>query len=121
MSRPRSRSRSSYGRFEERGCILPRIGRPPKRAIPFRTAEPFAKITANLIAADGSSGEKIELMCAGQQVVVAGIHPDTHAPYRWPLGNPIDMSRDYLPDINEAEARQLVDDIAAPSSISCAD
>ena len=25
-------------RFEERGYILPRIGKPPKRAIPFRTA-----------------------------------------------------------------------------------
>ena len=62
-------------RFEERGCILPRIGKPPKRAIPFRTADPFAKITANLIAADGSTGEKIEFLCDGQQVVVAGIHP----------------------------------------------
>src|SRR5262245_61611981 len=29
-------------RFEERGYILVRIGRAPKRAIPFRTLEPFA-------------------------------------------------------------------------------
>ena len=56
-------------RFEERGYILPRIGKAPKRAIPFRTADPFAKITANLIAADGSTGEKIEFLCDGQQVV----------------------------------------------------
>ena len=98
-------------RFEERGCILPRIGKPPKRAIPFRTADPFAKITANLIAADGSTGEKIEFMCDGQQVVVAGIHPDTGKPYSWPLGNLTDIARDDLPDISEAEAQQLVDDI----------
>ena len=45
----------SRERFEERGYILPRIGRPPKRAIPFRTLDPFAKITVNLIAADGST------------------------------------------------------------------
>ena len=98
-------------RFEERGCILPRIGKPPKRAIPFRTADPFAKITANLIAADGTTGEKIEFMCDGQQVVVAGIHPDTGKPYSWPLGNLIDIARDDLPEISAAEAQQLVDDI----------
>ena len=67
-------------RFKDRGCILPRIGLAPKRAVPFRTVDPFAKITANLIAADGSTGEKIEFMCDGQQVVVAGIHPGTGKP-----------------------------------------
>ena len=98
-------------RFEERGHILPRIGKAPKRAIPFRTAVPFAKITANLIAADGSTGEKIEFLCAGQQVVVAGIHPGTGKPYSWPLGNPTDVARNDLPEISEAEAQQLVEDI----------
>ena len=67
-------------RFEERGYILPRIGKAPKRAIPFRTADPFPKITVNLIAANGSTGEKIEFMCDGQQIVAAGIHPDTGKP-----------------------------------------
>jgi bifunctional DNA primase/polymerase-like protein len=75
-------------RSEERGYILPRIGKPPKRAIPFRTLDPFAKITVNLIAANGNAGEKIEFMCDGQQIVAAGIHPDTGKPYSWPLGNP---------------------------------
>lgn len=98
-------------RFEERGYILPRIGKPPKRAIPFRTTDPFAKITANLIAANGSSGEKIEFMCDGQQIVAAGIHPDTGKEYSWPLGNPTDIAHDDLPDISETEAQQLVDDI----------
>jgi hypothetical protein len=98
-------------RFEERGYILPRIGKPPKRAIPFRTIDPFTKITVNLIAADGSTGEKIEFMCDGQQIVAAGIHPDTGRPYTWPLGNPTDIAHDDLPDISEAEAQKLVDDI----------
>jgi hypothetical protein len=99
-------------RFKGRGHVLPRIGKPPKRAIVFRTATPFAKITVNLVAADGSTGEKLEFMCRGQQVVAAGIHPDTGNPYTWPLGNPTDIARDDLPDeIDEAEAKQLVDDI----------
>jgi Bifunctional DNA primase/polymerase, N-terminal len=98
-------------RFEERGYVLPRIGRPPKRAFPFRTVDPFAKITVNLIDANGDAGEKIEFLCDGQQIVAAGIHPDTLKPYIWPLGNPTDIARDDLPDINEAEARQIVDDI----------
>jgi hypothetical protein len=100
-----------YERFKDRGPILSRIGRPPKRAIVFRTATPFAKITVNLIAADGSAGEKIEFMGNGQQVVAAGIHPDTGKPYTWPLGNLTDVARDALPEISEAEAKQLVDDI----------
>jgi hypothetical protein len=98
-------------RFEERGYILPRIGRPPKRAFPFRTVDPFAKITVNLIDANGGTGEKIEFLCDGQQIVAAGIHPDTLKPYIWPLGNPTDIARNDLPDISEAEAKQLVDDI----------
>jgi len=100
-------------RFKGRGQVLPRIGRPPKRAIVFRTATPFAKITVNLVAADGSTGEKLEFMCRGQQVVAAGIHPDTGNPYTWPLGNPTDIARADLPEIDEAGAKQLVDDIVA--------
>jgi bifunctional DNA primase/polymerase-like protein len=98
-------------RFEERGYVLPRVGKAPKRAIPFRTVDPFAKITANLIAPNGNTAEKIEFMCDGQQIVAAGIHPDTLKPYIWPLGNPIDIAHDDLPKIIEAEAKQLVDDI----------
>jgi hypothetical protein len=101
-------------RFEERGYILPRIGKPPKRAIVFRTVDPFAKITVNLIAANGNAGEKIEFMCDGQQIVAAGIHPDTGKSYSWPLGNPTDIAHDDLPYISEAEAQQLVNDIVEP-------
>jgi hypothetical protein len=99
-------------RFEDRGYVLPRIGKPPKRAVVFRTNDPFAKITVNLISANGGTGEKIELLAAGQQIVAAGIHPDTGKPYAWPLGNPTDIAHDDLPYLSEAEARQLVDDLA---------
>ena len=46
-------------RFEERGYILVRIGKPPKRAILFRTAMgPFDKIAVNLIASNGTRGRR---------------------------------------------------------------
>ena len=47
--------------YEEKGPILVRIGKPPKRAIPFRTIEPFAKFVVNLTAPNGSE-EKIEFL-----------------------------------------------------------
>src|SRR5262249_30849496 len=43
-----------HDRYEDAGPILVRIGLPPKRAIPFRTDEPFDKIIVNLIALNGS-------------------------------------------------------------------
>ena len=56
------------------GKILIRIGNAPKRAIPFQTAKPFKKIAVDLVAPNGDTSQKIELMCDGQQVVVDG-HP----------------------------------------------
>jgi hypothetical protein len=64
-------------RFEELGFFLVRTGRFPKRAIPFRCDTPFPKILAKLIAADGSEGQRLELMADGQQAVVHGTHPET--------------------------------------------
>src|SRR6266850_5235063 len=40
--------------YEEQGPILVRIGKPPKRAILFRTIEPFSKILANVVAPNGA-------------------------------------------------------------------
>ena len=96
--------------FEERGYVLIRTGKPPKFATPFRTDTPFAKISANLIAPDGSP-HKIEFLCDGQQVVVDGIHPDTRRPYTWHGGMPGDIPHEELPYITGAEAQQFVDRI----------
>ncbi|WP_256806332.1 bifunctional DNA primase/polymerase [Bradyrhizobium sp. Bra64] len=97
-------------RFEEQGRVLVRFGNRPKRAIVFRTDTPFKKITVNLIAPDGSRDQKLELLANGQQVVAFGIHPDTRQPYTWFGGEPGMIKRDDLPIINEAAARQLVED-----------
>jgi hypothetical protein len=99
------------GRYEKHGKILTRFGLSPKRAIPFRTDEPFKKITVNLTAPDGSEGQKIELLADGQQLVVAGIHPDTHKPYSWFGGELDETPRELLPYIREVGARDLVADV----------
>jgi hypothetical protein len=99
-------------RFGDRGKVMLRSGLPPKVAIPFRTDVPFKKIRAVLTAPDGSIGQKIEFLCEDQQVIVHGIHPDSHEPYQWSGGDPRHVKRDELPPITAAEARALVDDIA---------
>jgi hypothetical protein len=98
-------------RFCDTGRILTRIGSAPKRAIPFQTAKPFDKIAVDLVAPNGDASQKIELLCNGQQVVVAGIHPDTGKPYTWFGGDLTEVSRYDLPHLNEAEAQLLVHDV----------
>jgi hypothetical protein len=95
-------------RVKHEGGLLVRVGNPPKRAIPFRTDEPFKKLTV-LFEPDGD--EKIEFLCDGQQFVVAGVHPDIHQPYQW-LGRELwTVPREDLPTISGGEARDLVDEI----------
>lgn len=91
-------------RYEEAGYVLPRIGKWPKCLIPFRTDEPFKKITLGL----GRDEEKIEFLADGQQFVSFGLHPDTHADYDWPRGSPLEVEREKLPYIRQAEAEALV-------------
>jgi len=97
-------------RFEDGGYILIRVGLPPKRAIPFRTQEPFAKIVLPLIAPNGDTKQKLEFLSDGQQVVVDGIHPDTSKPYAWFSKSLLDVPRDELPYIRADEAQQLIND-----------
>jgi hypothetical protein len=95
-------------RFEERGYFLVRFGKPPKRAILLRTQEPFKKLQTLLIAPNGDAEQKVEILADGQQLVVAGIHPETGAPYRWHGGEPGDIALDELPYISAEEARAFL-------------
>jgi putative DNA primase/helicase len=98
-------------RFDGLGCVLTRIGRAPKRAIPFRTKAPFKKLTTNFVVAVGAGSEKIEFLGDGQQFVAHGIHPDTRGEYSWTGGDPTTISYRDLPEIIAEEARQLQIDI----------
>jgi Bifunctional DNA primase/polymerase, N-terminal len=97
-------------RFEEHGYFLVRTGRAPKRAIMFRTDTPFKKIKAELTSPTGGSGQKLEFLCDGQQVVCYGLHKETKQPYRWNGGEPSAIKREDLPYIHAEQARQLVED-----------
>jgi hypothetical protein len=91
--------------FENRsGMILTRVGLAPKRALLFRTTKPFKKMREDFIAPDGTE-HKIEFLCDGQQIVVDGIHPDTHQPYRFINGDIPPW--DALVEITEADVRDL--------------
>ena len=101
-------------RFDGLGSILRRIGRPPKRAILFRTKDPFKKLTTLFTATNGADSEKIEFLGDGQQVVAHGIHPDTQAEYLWDNGgDPTTIAYEKLPLITAEQARQLQDDVVA--------
>jgi putative DNA primase/helicase len=101
-------------RFDGLGSILRRIGRPPKRAILFRTKDPFKKLTTVFTATNGADPEKIEFLGDGQQVVAHGIHPDTQAEYLWDNGgDPTTIAYEKLPLITAEQARQLQDDVVA--------
>ena len=68
--------------LEGRGKILERVGLHPKFAILLRTDTPFKKITRKFRDKSGTA-HKIEVLADGQQIAVAGIHPDTKEPFRW--------------------------------------
>src|SRR5262249_25102143 len=94
--------------FEERGEISVRFGLPPKRLIPVRTDEPFAKISRVLIPPDDTK-HKIEILADGPQFVADGIHPDTHERYRW-FGRSLDqIPREDLPYVREADMKEFAD------------
>jgi Bifunctional DNA primase/polymerase, N-terminal len=94
--------------LDERGAFLVRFGASPKRAIFCRTAQPFAKVSAEFTAPNGST-HKIEILGNGQQIIVAGVHPDTQQPFRWHGGEPWTVPWTDLPEITEGEARDFID------------
>ena len=95
--------------LEDKGEILVRIGLPPKRAILLRTDKPFKKIVRKLTAPDGKV-HKIEVLGDGQQLAVAGVHPDTQRPYVWKGGkSPVNTPRNQLPLVDDDEIRTILD------------
>jgi hypothetical protein len=62
------------------------------------------------VSSDGKR-HKIEVLADGQQVVVAGVHPDSQGPYAWRWGHsPITIPREGLPPIDEGEAHSIIDE-----------
>jgi len=77
-----------------------RIGKAPKRLLLYRANEPFA----------GFKRHPIEVLALGQQFVAYGIHPDTAAPYSWPVDELTDLPLHALPQVTEGKLRSFLDD-----------
>jgi hypothetical protein len=85
-------------RFAEHGAHR----KAPRRAIPFRTDTPFAKITRKVIRASGVE-ERFRVSMASR----FGVHPDTKQPYRWAHGDLLTVLRAELPLISAEDPQAL--------------
>ncbi|MFZ2079603.1 MAG: AAA family ATPase, partial [Xanthobacteraceae bacterium] len=91
------------------GASAVRIGQAPKRAMLFRVDEPFDKVSTPVFVSPDGRTHKVEILCRGQQIVVHGIHPNTHAPYAWRGGEPgPELERDALPLLNAEKANEFI-------------
>jgi hypothetical protein len=86
-----------------------RFGKAPKRALLFRTDTPFGKLRVDFESPrdpdDPNKKQGIEILCDKNQLVVAGIHPETMQPYRWHGGEPgVEVNQADLPCITYEDA-----------------
>jgi Bifunctional DNA primase/polymerase, N-terminal len=95
--------------FDGHGTLITRFGNPPKRALLFQTDEPFSKIRADFTGPNGDA-HHIELLCAGQQIIVEGVNPDSKRAYSWHgKQGPLNVRHSELPCINEDIAAALIE------------
>jgi RecA-family ATPase len=95
-------------RFDEHGTLMVRFGHAPKRALLFRTDQPFTKITRKFAAPH--ENERLELLADGQQLVAFGIHPKTGKLYNWFGGSPGEVERQDLPEIRAGSGLDLINE-----------
>jgi hypothetical protein len=94
--------------FDDRGRILIRFGRSPRRLIPFRVDGDLKKTSLTFKDAAGNS-QALELLGTRSQFVAYGKHPDGHA-YEWVQDNgPLNTLATELPLISPDEAEKLFD------------
>lgn len=103
-----------------------RVGSAPRRGIPFRADDAFAKLTSTIYVVPdleralpaGFTNDqhkkvraRIEILGAGQQYVSRHIHPDTGEPYSYPRGGaPEQIARDDLPLLTQDVAQRVIDE-----------
>jgi hypothetical protein len=95
--------------FQMLGAAPIRIGRAPRRALVFRTDQPFPKVEGRAFRLLGSDeSHKVEVLADGQQFVAFGQHPNTGRPYFWPDWSLLNLEHDDLPELSEARAQAFV-------------
>lgn len=94
------------------GGLWWRTGQEPKFLVPFRSAEPFRKITSRVYT-DGEHEHKVEILGDGQQWVAYHVHPDTGKPYQWWDGvsdsGIIDLQQSALPLLDASASRRVIE------------
>ncbi|MGC6472610.1 MAG: bifunctional DNA primase/polymerase, partial [Parvibaculales bacterium] len=75
-----------------------RIGKKPRAVYLYRTDAPLKKMQVG----------GVEVLGEGQQVVIAGIHPETKEPYTWPHESILDSTLDDLPFVSSGDIRGFV-------------
>lgn len=92
--------------------LLTRTGLAPKFLIPFRSDEPFRKLTSSVYT-DGKHEHKVEILGDGQQWVAYHVHPDTERPYEWwdglGGGGIADVEHEALPLLARESAQRVID------------
>jgi KaiC/GvpD/RAD55 family RecA-like ATPase len=93
-------------------ALMTRTGRAPKFLIPFRSDDPFKKLSSSVYT-DGTHDHKVEILGDGQQWVAYHIHPETGLPYAWFDGLDTDgilsLERSELPVLTREDAQRVID------------
>lgn len=93
-------------------ALMTRTGRAPKFLIPFRSDEPFRKLTSSVYT-DGTNEHKVEILGDGQQWVAYHIHPGTGKEYGWFDGLSAEgitaVRRADLPCLTRSDAQRVID------------
>ena len=105
--------KSVVRKYAAGGAVLARYGRPPKRAIAFRTDKPFAKTRTPVFIDPEERENFVEILCDGQQLIVAGIHPETKAPYTWAPSPLWAAQWSDLPYLDETTAHAMREELTA--------
>jgi hypothetical protein len=92
--------------------LMTRTGLAPKFLIPFRSDEPFRKLTSSVYT-DGKHEHKVEILGDGQQWVAYHVHPDTGKPYQWFDGlsdaGISGVEHATLPCLTRSDAQRVID------------
>jgi AAA domain/Primase C terminal 2 (PriCT-2)/Bifunctional DNA primase/polymerase, N-terminal len=92
--------------------LMTRTGRAPKFLIPFRSDEPFRKLTSKVYS-DGKHEHKVEVLGDGQQWVAYHVHPDTGRPYVWfdgiSAGGIVECNAADLAVLTRIDAQRVID------------
>lgn len=91
--------------------LMTRTGLAPKFLVPFKSAEPFRKISS-AVYTDGVHDHKVEVLGDGQQWVAYHVHPGTGRPYLWWDGVSDEgirsQAREDLPELDRETALAVV-------------